>query len=246
MALVKCTECGREISDQAAACPHCGATRVPLLVVVVPPARRMSGCLAVLLTIAVVLFFGVVLTVVNEGGSPSTMADRIADIGRSSRRGSLAYLYAKANVRAKAAANAKAVTKLHRGDSVRWEPAPVKGWSMVLGGNSVTDTLAYVKSDLLKSLPIPPIEIASWSWYVDPEFAGNGPVIWTAVIRNKSGANIRSVSVAVTTYDAGRNVLDTDFGYATGLGTYGGIVLVKGFATYFGREKYADIQVNEC
>jgi len=25
MALVKCTECGREVSDQAAACPNCGA-----------------------------------------------------------------------------------------------------------------------------------------------------------------------------------------------------------------------------
>jgi DNA-directed RNA polymerase subunit RPC12/RpoP len=28
MALIQCRECGRDISDQATACPHCGAPRV--------------------------------------------------------------------------------------------------------------------------------------------------------------------------------------------------------------------------
>ena len=27
MALVKCSECGKEISDKAEACPHCGSPR---------------------------------------------------------------------------------------------------------------------------------------------------------------------------------------------------------------------------
>ena len=34
MALIACTECTREISDRAAACPHCGAP------IVLPPERR--------------------------------------------------------------------------------------------------------------------------------------------------------------------------------------------------------------
>ncbi len=30
MALIKCRECGKEISDQAAACPNCGCPNVPV------------------------------------------------------------------------------------------------------------------------------------------------------------------------------------------------------------------------
>ena len=29
MALIKCKECGKEISDQAKVCPNCGRTRAP-------------------------------------------------------------------------------------------------------------------------------------------------------------------------------------------------------------------------
>ena len=39
MAMIKCKECGKEISDQAAACPHCGAKPY-----------KSSGCLAVFVT----------------------------------------------------------------------------------------------------------------------------------------------------------------------------------------------------
>jgi DNA-directed RNA polymerase subunit RPC12/RpoP len=35
MALIKCSECGKDVSDKAASCPHCGA---PLL----PAARRAA------------------------------------------------------------------------------------------------------------------------------------------------------------------------------------------------------------
>jgi hypothetical protein len=60
MALVKCRECGREISDQATACPHCGvplaapgvrnATRVEVV-------ERRSGCGTLLVIGLVVLVF---------------------------------------------------------------------------------------------------------------------------------------------------------------------------------------------
>lgn len=44
MALINCKECGKEISDQAKACPHCGAKPA------VP-----SGCAAVFIIVATVL-----------------------------------------------------------------------------------------------------------------------------------------------------------------------------------------------
>ena len=32
MALIKCPECGKEISDKAASCPHCGNPMAPVSV----------------------------------------------------------------------------------------------------------------------------------------------------------------------------------------------------------------------
>jgi len=42
MALINCIECGKEISDKASACPHCGAPVVPLEVLEVAPQRELS------------------------------------------------------------------------------------------------------------------------------------------------------------------------------------------------------------
>jgi zinc-ribbon domain len=62
MALIQCPECKQEISDQAPACPHCGAPRRDSVAsstpapVTAPPARRSWGGLvvgALLLVIAV-------------------------------------------------------------------------------------------------------------------------------------------------------------------------------------------------
>lgn len=50
MALVQCAECGEQISDQAKACPKCGA----------PQAKKAGGCLPVLLgliVLAIIAFF---------------------------------------------------------------------------------------------------------------------------------------------------------------------------------------------
>lgn len=44
MALIKCKECGKEISDQANACPNCGAKPY-----------KPSGCLAVFVAVAVLI-----------------------------------------------------------------------------------------------------------------------------------------------------------------------------------------------
>ena len=54
MAIVKCRECGRDVSDQATACPHCGApTRGPT-----PPVKKKTGCLKGLGIIFAVVFLG--------------------------------------------------------------------------------------------------------------------------------------------------------------------------------------------
>lgn len=41
MALIKCTECGKEISDKAVTCPHCGAPRINNTVYVSRPSNHL-------------------------------------------------------------------------------------------------------------------------------------------------------------------------------------------------------------
>lgn len=47
MALIKCPECGREVSDRAQACPQCGCPIAPAAPVVVQASSPRSGTVAV-------------------------------------------------------------------------------------------------------------------------------------------------------------------------------------------------------
>ena len=51
MALLKCKECGKEVSSKADKCPHCGAARAN------EPNGCAMGCLVVIIIAAVVYFF---------------------------------------------------------------------------------------------------------------------------------------------------------------------------------------------
>lgn len=54
--LIRCAACSREISDQAATCPHCGQpTRPPK-----QPAKQVSGCAVVLLAGLGLFIYGLV------------------------------------------------------------------------------------------------------------------------------------------------------------------------------------------
>lgn len=56
MALVACRECGREASNQARRCPHCGAISPGFTEGV---QRKIAlGCLGLFVLIAVLLLFG--------------------------------------------------------------------------------------------------------------------------------------------------------------------------------------------
>jgi len=51
MAMVKCKECGKEISDTAKACPHCGAKRISKNI------NLAYGCLAVIFVFIIVVVY---------------------------------------------------------------------------------------------------------------------------------------------------------------------------------------------
>lgn len=58
MALLACPECGREVSDQAASCPHCGAR--------VTSVRKTNIATALLIVCAVVVVGWMVFTEYRE------------------------------------------------------------------------------------------------------------------------------------------------------------------------------------
>ncbi len=94
MALIDCPECGKQVSDQAVACPHCGMPLKPMAApaqpppmlpprpVVAPPAqpvRKHSGCLVILLgMVAVGIVVTCARTLSGGGGSPSASTSAAA------------------------------------------------------------------------------------------------------------------------------------------------------------------------
>ena len=75
MALVDCSECGKQVSTLAATCPHCGAPQRALTPASPPDAmsRPISGKQAV--GIVLTLIIGVVLAIAVSSGSQSPPTD---------------------------------------------------------------------------------------------------------------------------------------------------------------------------
>lgn len=66
MALIKCKECGREVSEQADKCPHCGA----------PVKKKSSGCALLFAIVAGVALVGYIASLTSGGGSTSDPSPR--------------------------------------------------------------------------------------------------------------------------------------------------------------------------
>lgn len=72
MALIKCSECGKEISDKAVSCPHCGAP-VGTSKASIKPQKKKGGKLKyILIIIFIVLAFSIF------GGDKEQKADNKA------------------------------------------------------------------------------------------------------------------------------------------------------------------------
>jgi hypothetical protein len=64
MALIKCTECGKEISDKAKTCPSCGA---PVVTPKTKATKALSGCLGIIIVLSLALI--VLLAIVGKSSS---------------------------------------------------------------------------------------------------------------------------------------------------------------------------------
>lgn len=75
MALTKCRECGKEISTEAASCPHCGAPK-PAIKKPSDPSAAM-GCLGIIVILGAIAFG--VHSCTSDSGAPKGGASAAAD-----------------------------------------------------------------------------------------------------------------------------------------------------------------------
>lgn len=79
MALTKCSECSREVSDKAGTCPGCGA---PIAAKSAAGPKRKSGCLT--WAVAGIIGFGVLSAIVAQCSGDSTSSSNTASSPKSS------------------------------------------------------------------------------------------------------------------------------------------------------------------
>jgi len=100
MALVKCPECGREVSDKAKACPGCGRPIAKLG----QKASRNTGWLAILGIFLLMVAFGIITkscgkdintsaSLLNHSSSPSQAGQRISERSVDSLQFSTGNIY---------------------------------------------------------------------------------------------------------------------------------------------------------
>lgn len=243
MALRPCRECNREVSTEAASCPHCGVPR-PALRPAPPhaepqtePAARPPSWTWGILGFVVL---GVAYSFVESARSPARQAPAPAALDAIGEPvGITVYAERETELYATPDTAGRYMLTLLAGDSLQIGSPLRNGWAPVYRPKG--DTLWALFSNL-STLPPSPIAIDTWSWYRDSDFAGTGAVIWTAVVKNRSSDYVESVRVEFTSFDAAGRVVDTDWGIATGLAP-GGTASAKGYATYFGTEKTASLRI---
>ncbi|MDE7323058.1 MAG: zinc ribbon domain-containing protein [Lachnospiraceae bacterium] len=68
MAIIKCNECGKEISDKATSCPNCGCPITPAT----QKTKKKGSCLAIILIVfGLLIFIGVIVPSSNDKNTNS-------------------------------------------------------------------------------------------------------------------------------------------------------------------------------
>ena len=85
-------------------------------------------------------------------------------------------------------------------------------------------------------------QIVSSNWRVDPEFAGEGAIIWTVEVQNTTADQLEAVQVDFITYDAAGKILDYDFTFV-GPMPPGASQASEGLAEVHGTEASVNYQI---
>ncbi|MBA7519297.1 hypothetical protein ES705_11375 [subsurface metagenome] len=87
-----------------------------------------------------------------------------------------------------------------------------------------------------------PVEIESWRWISDPNFAGDGAIKWMGVLKNNTDKYISNVKVELIVYDKSGKITTTDSTYSNPLAP-SGTAAFDGYADYYGTEDKAGVRI---
>lgn len=95
-----------------------------------------------------------------------------------------------------------------------------------------------------KQVSKPDLDIVSWNWRKDSDFAGTGQIIYNVEVRNNSPQYIKHVEVKLTTYDSRGNIVGSDSMYVSDI-PRNGTSSNKGYATYSQQATDAKVQLGD-
>ncbi len=222
MALIQCPECGREISDQASACPECAYPIAERRRSGEPPRVRTTedsfltrnrgfgdlalyGCLGV---IVIFILVGVGLSSLSETPSPSERSDVTRP--SATRRLEQKWAHGTVNVREGRGTNFDALTTLRSGESVQVDSL-VGGWFRVFRAG---ERIGYASASVLHDGPIPAsqFEVADISTRITEKNDTWWRFAWQMKIRN-TGSRSLSLDATIEFQDKDGFVVDQDDQY---------------------------------
>lgn len=187
MALKPCRECKRDVSTEAAKCPHCGTPH--------PTASMSKGAQGCLGCLGVIVVFAIIGSLIDSGADSSESPSRsTAALGSSATQ---MYAPQSVNVRSEPGTQGAVAYTLNPRDItyVGRDTTP-SGWAAVYSGPAGRDTVGYVKVSLLASgtpPALPNLEILDHR-HVSEQY-GEGWV--TGRIRNNSQRTYSYVQVQI-------------------------------------------------
>ena len=239
MALRKCKECGTQVSTKAKTCPSCGA----------PVGYKVSFWSTFLLVVFVMFIIGYCS---NDKLKQSVKPDISPKTSQSPKRNTqkeYTFIASKTmNIRSAPGLKFPVKGQLLKGDKV---PVLERNgdWILIKKGSLlgyVYETNAEApnveKRGIVATENRQKYEIVSWTWRADPEFGGDGSVIWTVEVKNNTSSYVSLINVEFTSYDETGNILTSADTYVEGLGP-GERGSLTAYADYFGREYKAKVRI---
>ncbi|MGZ5384946.1 MAG: FxLYD domain-containing protein [Acidimicrobiia bacterium] len=140
-----------------------------------------------------------------------------------------------------AAGNVLATTSTFAGPIPPGENRGIQGLGDFVG-TEASSAVRVINIEFGEVVNLAAAEIVSSSWNVDPASAAEGVIPWTVEVRNTSAAELGSVEIDFSTYDAAGKIVASSFTFLGPIAP-GETQTSEGIADYHGTEASAKFQV---
>lgn len=248
MALIKCKECGQSHTDTRPDCPHCGFIRKdqepePIIKEkkVTKASRNSNNAVAILIAILVVIFIGYSLFNKNDSSSKKENYYTTNEYKQKVKEdvGNTGYVHQAVNIRSEPNTNSKILLTLEKGGRLKYMYHNTDWLKAIIGADT-----GYIYKKLVRTDPLPRIQVTTWSWDKDRDFGTDGAIIWNVEVENNTNEYISRVKAEITIYDYDGQITTSDYTYVKNISPFGKSS-TKSYADYYGSEYKANIKITE-